>query len=120
MVIGKQSFASSVADILAVAVVSVLAFLGELAVVDYLPWGDEARGVLAVLTGAAAAVAITLLRGGTLADLGFRPPERWATVPLWALGIMVVFIVAQNIVPLLLAPFFDLPQPDMSRYDVIR
>ena len=120
MVIGKQSFASSVADILAVAVVSVLAFLGELAVADYLPWGDEARGVLAVLTGAAAAVAITLLRGGTLADLGFRPPERGATVPLWALGIMVVFIVAQNIVPLLLAPFFDLPQPDMSRYDVIR
>jgi membrane protease YdiL (CAAX protease family) len=120
MVIGKQSSASSVADIVVVAAISVLAFRGELAVADHLPWGDEGRGVLAVLTGAAAAVAITLLRGGTLADLGFRAPRRLATVPLWALGIPVVFVVAQNVVPLLLAPVFDLPQPDMSRYDVIR
>jgi membrane protease YdiL (CAAX protease family) len=120
MVIAKQSSASGVADIAVVVMISVLAFLGELAAADYLPWGDEARGVLAVLAGAAAAAAVTLLRGGSLADLGFRAPGRWATVPLWALGILVVFVAAQNVVPLLLAPFFDLPQPDMSRYDVIR
>ena len=118
MVIGKHS--SSLADIVVVALISALAFLGELAAADYLPWGDEARGVLAVITGAASAVAITLFRGGTLADLGFRAPRRLATVPLWAFGILVVFVVAQNAVPLMLAPFFDLPQPDMSRYDVIR
>jgi membrane protease YdiL (CAAX protease family) len=120
MVIGKNSPASSLADIAAVVAISALAFLGELAAADYLPWGAEARGVVAVLAGAAAAIAITLGRGGGLADLGFRRPRRWVTVPLWALGILVVFVVAQNVVPLLVAPLFELPQPDMSRYDVIR
>lgn len=120
MVIDKQSQTSDLADIAVVAGIASLAFFGELAVADYLPWGAEARGVIAVLAGAAAAVAITLARGGGLADLGFCRPGRWAAVPLWALGILVVFVVAQNVVPLLLAPFFDLPQPDMSRYDLIR
>jgi membrane protease YdiL (CAAX protease family) len=117
MVIGKQSPGL---DIAVVALVSALAFLGEMAAADLLPWGDEARGVIAVLTGAAAAVAVTLLRGGTLAELGFRRPRRWATVPLWALAIFVVFVVAQNVGPLLIAYFVDLPQPDMSRYDFVR
>lgn len=117
MVIGKQSPGS---DIAIVALVSVLAFLAEMAAADFLPWGDEARGVIAVLAGAVAAVARTLLRGGTLADLGFRRPRRWATVPLWALAIFVAFVVAQNAAPLLVASFVDLPQPDMSRYDYVR
>lgn len=111
---------SSLVDVAIVVVVSALAFLGELAVADHLPWGDEARGVIAVLAGAATAIAVTLGRGGRLADLGFRRPARWTTAPLWALGILVVFVVAQNLVPLLVAPFFELPQPDMSRYDAVR
>ena len=117
MVIGKQSPGS---DIAIVALVSVLAFLAEMAAADFLPWGDEARGVIAVLAGAVAAVARTLLRGGTLADLGFRRPRRWAIVPLWALAIFVAFVVAQNAAPLLVASFVELPQPDMSRYDYVR
>ena len=120
MVIYQHSRRTHLADITIVALVSTLAFLGELAFADRLPWGDEARGVLAVLAGAAAAVAVTLARGGTLSDLGFRRPDRWATVPLWALGILIVFVIAQNVVPLLVAPFFDLPEPDMSRYDAVR
>ncbi len=120
MVIDNQSRRSLLADIAAVALVSVLAFLGELAAADRLPWGEEARGVIAVLAGAAAAVAITLGRGGSLADLGFGRPKRWVTVPAWALGILVAFVVAQNAVPLLVAPFFDLPEPDLSRYDGVR
>ena len=120
MVIYQHLRRAHLADIAIVALVSVLAFLGELAFADQLPWGDEARGVIAVLAGAAAAVAVTLARGGTLSDLGFRRPKRWATVPLWALGILVVFVIAQNAVPLLVAPFFDLPEPDMSRYDAVR
>lgn len=107
-------------DIAIVVLVSVLAFVGEMATADLLPWGEEARGVIAVLMGAAAAIALTLLRGGTLAELGFRRPRRWATVPFWALAIFVVFVVAQNVAPLLVAYFVDLPQPDMSRYDFVR
>ena len=120
MVIDNHNRSGQLADIAIVALVSVLAFLGELAIAGRLPWGAEARGVIAVLAGAAVAVAITLGRGGGLADLGFRRPKRWLTVPAWVLGILVAFVVAQNAVPLLVAPFFDLPEPDLSRYDAVR
>ena len=108
------------ADIALVVFVSVLAFLGELAFADHLPWGDEARGVIAVLAGAATALAITLGRGGSLADLGFRRPRRWLTVPFWVLGIFIMFVVAQAAAPALASQFFDVPQPDLSRYEMIR
>ena len=90
MVIYQRSRRTNLADIAIVVFVSALAFLGELAFATH------------------------------LADLGFRRPARWATVPAWAFGILVVFVVAQNVVPLLVAPFFDLPEPDMSRYDAVR
>lgn len=120
MVIYNRNRRQQLTDIAVVALVSVLAFLAELAAADLLPWGAEARGVIAVLAGACTAVATTLARGGSLADLGLRQPRRWLTVPVWAIGILVVFVVAQNVAPLLVAPFFDLPQPDMSRYDAVR
>lgn len=120
MVIDNHNRSGQLADIAIVALVSVLAFLGELAIAGRLPWGAEARGVIAVLAGAAVAVAITLGRGGGLADLGFRRPKRWLTVPAWVLGILAAFVVAQNAVPMLVAPVFDLPEPDLSRYDTVR
>lgn len=107
-------------DILIVLVVSLVAFGAELAAADFLPWGDEARGISAVLAAAIVALWLTVSCGRSLADLGFRHPARWWTVPFWVLGIMVVFIVAQGAVPQLLAPVFDLPAPDMSRYDYVR
>ena len=120
MVISQHSRSTYLADIAIVVLISIVAFLGELAFAARLPWGEEARGVIAVLAGTAAAVAVTLARGGSLADLGFRRPTRWATVPVWAFGILVVFVVLQNAVPVMLAPFFELPEPDMSRYDAVR
>lgn len=107
-------------DIAIVIAVSAAAFVVEVTIAERLPWGEEARGVIAVLLGAVVALWLTLRHGGELADLGLRRPRRWVTVPVWALGIMVVFIVAQGAVPALLAPVFDLPPPDMSRYDGIR
>lgn len=103
-----------------VVVVSAMAFVGELAVADVLPWGEEARGVIAVLSGAIAALWLTLRKGGSAVDLGLTRPKRWWTVPFWVLGILVVFVLAQALVPQLLAPIFDIPAPDMSRYDFIR
>lgn len=103
-----------------VVAVSALAFAGELAVADVLPWGEEARGVIAVLSGAIAALWLTLRKGGSLANLGLVSPGRWWTVPFWVLGILVVFVAAQALVPQLLAPVFDVPAPNMSRYDFIR
>lgn len=107
-------------DIVIVVIASAAAFAVEVAAAERLPWGIEARGVVAVLVGATVAILVTLRRGGTLADLGFRRPARWSTVPLWAIGILGAYVVAQGVAPVFVAPFFELPEPDMSRYDVIR
>lgn len=110
----------AITDIILAVLVSSIAFGIEWILKDSLPWGEEARGVIAVLAGATAAIWLTVRHGGTLRDLGFRRPKRWITAPIWAIGILVVFIVAQGMVPAVLGQFFDVPQPDMSRYDVIR
>lgn len=102
-----------------VVAVSAVAFAGELAVAEALPWGAEARGVIAVLLGAVAAVWVTVRKGGSLSDLGLKRPQRWWTVPFWIVGIVIVFVVAQGFVPQLLAPIVAVPAPDMSRYDFI-
>jgi len=107
-------------EVLLVIAASAVAYVVELAAADFLPWGDEARGVIAVLVGAATAVGVTLYRGRPLSTLGFKRPQRWWTVPIWAIGILVVYVVAQALLPVLLAPRFDLPAPDLSRYDFIR
>jgi len=52
--------------------------------------------------------------------LGFRAPENWWTAPIWIFAILAVFVVAQNLVPIAINQFIELPQPDMSRYDFIR
>ena len=118
--LSNSSRRAALLDILLVVLVSAVAYTIELASADVLPWGDEARGVVAVLVGAGFAIWVTLRRGRSLTDLGFRRPNRWWTVPFWAIGIMVAFIVAQAAASILLATLIDLPEPDMSRYDFIR
>jgi len=108
-------------DILIVFAVSALAFVLE----DFansqgwISVGAEARGVTAILGGTLAAVSVVLARGGTLADLGFRRPERWTTVPFQVIGILVAFIAVQTLAPLLVSSFISMPEPDLSRYDSI-
>ncbi len=108
-------------DILIVFAVSALAFaLEDLANTrGWIVVPTDARGVSSVLAGAFTAVGVVLARGGTLSDLGFRRPERWATVPFQVAGILVVFIAAQSLVPLLVSSFISIPAPDLSRYDSI-
>ena len=108
-------------DILIVFAVSALAFLFE----DYagnqgwISIGAEARGVSAVLGGALAAIAVVYVRGGTIADLGFRRPQRPAILPLQVSGILIAFIAAQILAPFLVSSFISMPEPDLSRYDSI-
>ncbi len=108
-------------DITIVFAVSGLAWvLEDLAIAQgWIPFETEIRGVTSVLAGAFAAVGVVLARGGALADLGFRRPERWAIVPFQVAGILVAFIAAQTLVPLLVSLFISLPEPDLSRYDSI-
>ena len=111
---------SALIDILIVFGISAVAFAAELAAADFLPWGAETRGVSAVLAGAIAALWLTRRKGRTWADLGFRRPKNWLTVPFWAIGIFAAFVIAQIFAPIIVSPFFDLPAPDLSRYDIIR
>ncbi|MDH3577282.1 MAG: CPBP family intramembrane metalloprotease [Gammaproteobacteria bacterium] len=106
--------------IVIVVAVSAAAFAIEVAIAQDLPWGEEARGVAAVLLGAITALWLTVRKGGSLAALGLTRPRSWWTVPFWVLGIFFTFVFAQALVPQLIAPVFDLPAPDMSRYDFIR
>ena len=110
----------ALADIVTVAAVSAVAFVAESAIAEHVPWGAEGRGVLAVLAGAVATILVTRRRGETLSDLGFRRPRRWATVPLWVIGILAAYIVAQAAVPVVVAQFLHVPAPDLSRYDALR
>lgn len=108
-------------DIMIVFTVSGLVFfLEDLAFArGWLPFGTELRGVASVLAGALAAVVVVQARGGTLADLGFRRPKRWAIVPFQVAGILVAFIAMQILAPLLVSSFISMPEPDLSRYDSI-
>ncbi|MBD3647231.1 MAG: CPBP family intramembrane metalloprotease, partial [Pseudomonadales bacterium] len=81
--------------------------------------GPEARGVGAVLGGAAAAIAVVLIRGGSLRDLGLKQPRRWTLVPLQVAAILIVFIGAQLLIPQALSLFVSMPEPDFSRYDAV-
>ena len=81
--------------------------------------GEDSRGVVAVLAGAATALVLLLARGGRLRDIGFKRPVRWWTVPLWAVGILGAWVAMQAIAPILVSRFFEIPAPDLSRYNPI-
>jgi membrane protease YdiL (CAAX protease family) len=108
-------------DIVFVFAVSLLAYYleGLASNRDWFAIGVDGRGVSAVVAGAAAAVGIVLIRGGSLADLGFKKPQRWFLVLLQAFIILLVFIAAQILLPLLVSLFATMPEADMSRYDSI-
>jgi membrane protease YdiL (CAAX protease family) len=108
-------------DIMTVMAVSAIAFtLEDFANAQgWITVAPEARGASAVLGGALAVIGVLLARGGTLADLGFRRPKRWAAVPFQVAAILAAFIAAQKLAPMLVSSFISLPEPDLSKYDSI-
>ncbi len=108
-------------DVLIVAAVSaVVFFLEDLAIgAGWVPFGTEIRGAMAVICGSVTAVGVVLIRGGTLADLGFRRPAHWGIVPFQVAGVLLAFVAAQTLMPVLISSFVDVPAPDLSRYDSI-
>ncbi len=79
-------------------------------------WGEDSRGVTAVLAGMATAVALVYFRGGSLRGLGLVRPRSWLTVPLWVVGILAAYFAMQVLVPRLVGFFIELPAPDLSRH----
>ena len=41
-------------------------------------------------------------------------------MPIWVLGILIAYIVAQAAAPVIVAQFLHVPEPDLSRYDSLR
>ncbi|UCH27199.1 MAG: CPBP family intramembrane metalloprotease [Trueperaceae bacterium] len=117
----QQSPRRSGIDILIVTAASLVAFALEILAdsTGLVNVGEVARGGFAVVVGAVAALAVVRGRGGSWADLGFKRPARWATVPLWVAGILVAFVVGQILAQQLVSLFIELPEPDFSRYDSI-
>lgn len=117
MAVGRPGITGLV-DIAIVFAVAAAAFVLEHVVVErgWVPIGPDARGVTPAIAGAIAAVGVVLARGGTLADLGFRQPERWGVVPFQVVGVVAAFAIAQLLAPLLISLIVSVPEPDMSRY----
>lgn len=78
---------------------------------------ESSTGFTAVLAGCAMAILLIFLRRQNLAEIGFRSPASWKTVPFWVVGIVVVFLLVQIAMPFVVGMFLELPEADMSRYD---
>lgn len=81
--------------------------------------GEDSRGLFAVLAGAATALGLQFVRGGSLRGLGFKRPGRWWTVPLWVVGILGTYAAVQALAPVLVSRFVELPAPDLSRHNPV-
>lgn len=114
----RQSASVALTDIIIIIAVSSAAYFAEVAAREagYLKMGADSQGFTAVLAGAATALLLVIVRGQHFRDIGFRRPRRWATVPLWAIGIMTAYFAAQALAPILISSFMELPRPDFSRY----
>lgn len=109
----------AIGEIGIVIAISIAAFGAELVFAEHLPWGEEGRGVVSVLAGALTALILHRASGRGWQEFGFRRPARVVTVPLWVVAIVAAFLGAQAFAFGILGPIFDLPPPDMSRYDNI-
>lgn len=81
--------------------------------------GDLGSGLLGVMGGLIGVLFVTKRRSLSFADLGFKRPERLWTVPVWVIGIFLVYAVAQAAVPAALSLVFEFPAPDFSKYDSV-
>jgi membrane protease YdiL (CAAX protease family) len=111
----------AILDILTLIAASAVAYSAESWARDrgIITLGEDSRGVVAVVAGAAVALGLLFARGGRLRDIGFQRPKRWWTVPLWAVGILGAWVAMQALVPILVSRFVELPAPDLSRYNPV-
>jgi len=85
----------------------------------WFPYPGLFDGALSLLIGFFAVVWLMKRRGQGWPALGLRRPARWWSIPVWAIAVFAVTVVLQLTIVPLLAVVFDLPPPDLSRYDVI-
>lgn len=113
--------AQAAADI-ALFIVSAIAFYAVeelLRNAGLFPFPRAVDGVVSLVASFFVAVALMKWRGQSWPAFGLKAPNRWWSIPLWALAVLAVNIVAQNTVVPALAAALGLTPPDFSRYDVV-
>lgn len=119
---GKRSpVVPAILDVLILVAAMATAYVAESWARDrgIITLGEDSRGVITVLAGAAMALGLLFARGGTPRDIGFKRPRRWSTVPLWVVGILGAFAAMQALAPILASRFVELPAPDLSRHNPV-
>ncbi len=114
--------AQSALDIV-IFIVAAIAFYGVeegLREAGLFPFPPALDGVVSLVASFFVAAALMKWRGQSWPAFGLRAPRRWWSIPLWALAILVVNIIAQNTLVPALATWLELEAPDFSRYDIIK
>jgi membrane protease YdiL (CAAX protease family) len=86
---------------------------------DRFPFPGVFDGGMTLVASFFVVVALMKWRGQSWPAFGLKRPERWWTIPVWGLVIIVVNIVGQLAVVPLLAALVKAPAPDLSRYNII-
>jgi membrane protease YdiL (CAAX protease family) len=86
---------------------------------DLFPFPAAFNGVVTLVGSFFVAVALMKWRGQSWPAFGLKAPGRWWSIPVWALAILIVNIVAQNTVVPALGAALELTPPDFSRYDAV-
>lgn len=85
----------------------------------WFPYPGLFDGAMSLLFSFFVAAWLMKWRGQSWRAMGLKRPARWWTIPVWGLAVMVVIVVSQITLVPILAAIFDLPPPDLSRYDPI-
>lgn len=80
---------------------------------------EAINGLFSVFAALALVALLVVARRQSWRDIGFRRPKRLWTLPFWALGMLVLFVVVQNLGVLALSQVMDVPRPQLSRYDFL-
>lgn len=80
---------------------------------------EATNGLLGVGVSVVAALVLVAIRRQPISDLGFRRPRRFWTLPIWAFGMLAMFLIVQNGSIVILRNYIDIPSPELSRYDFL-
>lgn len=83
------------------------------------PFPAAVDGAFALILSFAVVVMLMKWRGQGWAAFGLRKPERWWSIPAWAVVILLVNVIAQNTIVPALSSWLQLDPPDFSRYDIV-
>lgn len=83
------------------------------------PFPAAFDGALSLIGSFVVVVALMKWRGQSWRDFGLRKPDKWWSIPSWAVAILLVNVIAQNTLVPAVSLWLELDPPDLSRYDIV-